>query len=69
MSEAEDRAAQGGHARYGGDGHPTGSNQPRDGERKQQSPTWVGRQGGAQRRETPAELGEAGKDRGAGPER
>lgn len=44
----EDDAARGGHARFGHGGHPTGSSQPKHGERKEQREDWVPRQGGDQ---------------------
>ena len=50
MSTNEDAAARGGSARYG-PGPGTGSNEPKHGERKEQRPDWVHRQGGDQTRD------------------
>ena len=55
MSADEDTTARGGSARYGS-GPGTGSNEPKRGERKEQRPDWVHRQGGDQTRD--------GNDRG-----
>jgi hypothetical protein len=47
----EDRAADGGHARYGrGSGGGSGNNEPKRHERKEQRPDWIHRQGGDQTR-------------------
>ena len=50
MKDPEDRAADGGRARYGGDGPATGSNEPKGSERKERDPDWVPRQGSDQSR-------------------
>jgi hypothetical protein len=50
MSTDEDTAARGGSARYGS-GPGTGSNEPKHGERKEQRPDQVHRQGGDQTRD------------------
>lgn len=47
----EDRAAKGGSARYGQGGTSTGSNEPKQGEKKEQREDWVHRQGGDQTRD------------------
>jgi hypothetical protein len=54
----EDKAAEGGHARYGSDGPGSGSNEPKHHERKEDDPEWVHRQGGDQSRS-----GSAGDER------
>ena len=58
MSTNEDSAARGGSARYGS-GPGSGSKEPKHGEKKEQRPDWVHRQGGDQTRD-----GEGGDDRG-----
>jgi hypothetical protein len=47
----EDAAAQGGSARYGHGGAGTGSNEPKQHEKKEQREDWVHRQGGDQTRD------------------
>jgi hypothetical protein len=47
----DDSAARGGSARYTQGGHATGSNEPKEGERKEQREDWVHRQGGDQTRD------------------
>ena len=46
MRTDEDRAAEGGRARYGSDGPGSGSNEPKENERKERDPEWISRQGG-----------------------
>jgi hypothetical protein len=49
-TQREDRAADGGSARYGS-GPGTGANEPKHGEKKEQREDWVHRQGGDQTRD------------------
>jgi hypothetical protein len=63
MKDREDPAADGGRARYGGDGPATGSNEPKGGERKERDPDWVPRQGGDQTRSRGGDRGEDPQER------
>lgn len=54
MADKEDRASEGGSARYGQGGPGTGANEPKRHERKEQDEDWTPRQGGDQSRDDQA---------------